>query len=321
MTKLNRTYKLFVQDPPVLVTTDFYGNQVPVTEGFLSLTDSYKYVPSTTYLEIDYPLTVEFDIERNTSSSINTGTFSITNLSPKTSSRLAKDFYNIDDISSGKEKRQVFFQAGYEKNLSMCFAGTLMEGFTDRRGTETITHLRAQDGAYEAYNAFTSTTFAPNTTPQSIFDVLLTDLGLKKGAVGNLNQNTPLRAVSFNGNTFELLQDNFDNRVFIDLQTVNLLNPDEVIAGQVPLISSETGLLGVPRRQQTNIVVDMIFEPRIKVGQVVEVKSTIDPRFNGQFKVQGIKHSGMISGAVGGDAKTTLQLFYGSAALGGLKIL
>jgi len=75
----------------------------------------------------------------------------------------------------------------------------------------------------------------------------------------------------------------------------------------------------VPRRQNTYIQVDIIFEPRIQVGQIVEIVSQIDPRFNGQWKVQGIKHSGTISGAVGGDCKTTLQLFYGTAPLGGLK--
>ena len=52
-----------------------------------------------------------------------------------------------------------------------------------------------------------------------------------------------------------------------------------------------------------------------------EINSKINPIYNGQFKVDGIKHSGTISGAVGGECKTSLDLFLGTEILQNLKIL
>lgn len=313
MVKLNRNASLLVQDPPIeLANLDVESGQI-VSTG--------QYVPSGGFTKIDYPLTIQFDIERTTSSSPNYGNFRITNLAQTTYERLAKDMYNINDFGSGKEYRQVIFSAGYQE-LSTIFQGSLVEGWTERSGTEIITHLRCQDGLYQIANAYTSQTFQAGTSMNDIFKTLLQDLGLQQGIVGTIPENqSPLRAAAYNGNTFQLLRDNFNNRVFIDLEKTYLLADDEVILGQVPLISSETGLLGVPRRQNTYIQVDIIFEPRIQIGQIVEVVSKIDPRFNGQWKVQGIKHSGTISGAIGGDCKTTLQLFYGTKALGGLTLV
>ena len=56
----------------------------------------------------------------------------------------------------------------------------------------------------------------------------------------------------------------------------------------------------------------MIFEPRITVGQLVEIESSTASIFDGQFKVIGIHHAGIISGAVAGEARTTLNLFIGA---------
>lgn len=314
--KLNRSYKLLIQNPPVnlLEATSFddNGNPIFVDKGTFQ---------SGGFTEIDYPLTVEFSIERTTSSSLNSGTFSIINLAQQTQEILAKDMFNNNDFGTGLQRRKVIFQAGYQE-LSTIFVGDLLEGWTERNDTEIITRLRCQDGAYEAYNSYTNTTFQGSTSMNDIFNSLLQNLGLQKGVVGNINENqNPIRGAVYNGNTFELLRDNFNNRVFIDLDQVNLLGDEECILGQVPVISSQTGLLGVPKRQDTYIIVDIIFEPRIVTGQIIEIQSDIDPRFNGQWKVQGIKHSGTISGAVGGDCKTTLQLFYGTAPLNGLKVI
>lgn len=60
----------------------------------------------------------------------------------------------------------------------------------------------------------------------------------------------------------------------------------------------------------------MIFEPRIVVGQVIEIQSRIAPMFNGQYKLYGLKHSGTISGAVAGDVTTEIQMLVGSQLYG-----
>ena len=62
-----------------------------------------------------------------------------------------------------------------------------------------------------------------------------------------------------------------------------------------------------------------MIEPKIIIGQLLQIESQINQFYNGQFKVVGISHNGIISGAVNGQCITTLQLFIGNKILGNLK--
>jgi len=68
-------------------------------------------------------------------------------------------------------------------------------------------------------------------------------------------------------------------------------------------------LLGTPKKSQNRIIVEILFEPAITVGQQVELQSrTLPNEFNQSYKVLGIEHYGTISGAKGGKLKTVLSL-------------
>lgn len=271
-------------------------------------------------VEITTPLTIQFDVERTTSSSINQMNLRVYNLSEKIRNLLYKDKFLILDDGTKKNYRQIILQAGY-KELSTIFKGNVLEVYSYRQGADIITYFNCHDGGYAASNSYSSITIDKSESYEDIFNKLISNLvGIKKGKIGEIEGN-PKRGVVFNGNTFTLLQESFDNKIYIDLEEVNLLNDNEAIKGDVLLINSETGLLGTPIRQNTYLTLDMIFEPRIVVGQVIEINSRINPFYNGQFKVDGIKHSGTISDAVGGDCKTSLQLFVGTPEFQDLKIL
>lgn len=271
-------------------------------------------------LEIASPLTIQFDVERTTSSSINQMNLRVYNLSEKIRNILYKDKFLILDDATKKNYRQIILQAGY-KELSTIFKGNILEAYSYRQGADIITYFNCQDGGYAASNSYSSITIDKSESYEDAFNRLVDNLvGIKKGKIGEI-QGSPKRGMVFNGNTFTLLQESFDNKVYIDLEKINLLNDNETIKGDVLLINSETGLLGTPIRQNTYLTVDIIFEPRIVVGQLIEINSKVNPFYNGQFKVDGIKHSGTISDAVGGDCKTSLQLFVGTTFLENLKVL
>jgi molybdate-binding protein len=60
----------------------------------------------------------------------------------------------------------------------------------------------------------------------------------------------------------------------------------------------------------------MIFEPRVICGQFVTLESSTDASFNGDYKITSVKHRGVISPVVSGDAITTLGLDNSAQALG-----
>ena len=124
------------------------------------------------------------------------------------------------------------------------------------------------------------------------------------------------RAVSVSGNAFAVIQKYSNGSAFIDNNEIKVLETYDAIEGYVPLINDESGLLGVPEHEDALLRIKMIFEPRIILGQIIEINSRIMPMFNGQYKVYGIKHEGTISDAIAGEATTTLEMLVGSQYYG-----
>lgn len=280
----------------------------------------------TEAIEITSPLTLEFEVVRNTASSLNSATFRIYNLSDVNRNLIFRNKTSINNIRGNRNK--VILQAGYEtalnkdSDLSTIFIGDLLEAYSYRQGPNVITYINAQDAGFGAYNSFINKTVKAGTTLKEIADLMMSSLkNIKKGAIGETLGESKTTTV-LNGNVFYLLTKDYKDEVFIDLEKVNKLGVNEYIkltGGKVPLLTSETGLLGTPLRQGTDLIVDMLFEPRINVGQLVKIKSQINSQFDGQFKVNGVKHSGIISGAVNGDCRTTLQLYIGNELSGALR--
>ena len=76
---------------------------------------------------------------------------------------------------------------------------------------------------------------------------------------------------------------------------------------------------GLTLRKTGTLVFNMIFEPRLEVGQVIELRSQLAPQFNGQYKIFGLKHNGIISDTKGGTATTTVEVNVGSELYGVFK--
>lgn len=315
--KFNRQFKLTIQTDDI-VDESFVGPNFP----------AFNFVgpsaPTTTTkkaaIEIASPLTIEFDIDRNSASTLNQGTFRVYNLSQKNRDAIFQNRFDANNASNGKRKT-IIMQAGYGKELSTIFQGDLLEAYSYRQGSDVITYISAQDGSWEAYNSVTNTTLEAGTSFSDVINLLASNLGTKIGTISP-TEGVHKRSTALNGNTFYLLTKDFKDQFFVDLGVFNKVDTNEVLkglGGKVPLINSEAGLLGTPLLQGTNIVVDILFEPRINVAQLVQIQSSINSKFDGQFKVNGIRHSGIISDAVNGSCRTTLQLYAGNKVSGALK--
>jgi len=110
------------------------------------------------------------------------------------------------------------------------------------------------------------------------------------------------------GNSMDALTQITQNQAYIDSGSLYALDNSEVLAGDIKLINADNGLLGTPKKQQTLVEVEMLFEPRIKPSQLIELQSSTDTRFNGTYKITGFTHRGVISGAIGGDCRTNITM-------------
>lgn len=324
--KLGRNYKLFIQKKFT----------------FAELVANPELDNLGTFIEINYPLTINFVIDKNSNSSANMMNLQIYNLSEKTYSQIVQDRFNTQDLGSGIRYRQVILKAGYKNDLPVVFVGNLLEAYTQRQGVDMITTLVVQDGLYAALNSFSSFSVTKSTAFKDILNTLFDDLfngKVEKGTITDIEGTTP-RGSIYDGNTFSLIKDFFGKQVvvnlegndglsntlerdiFIDNERINILNKNDYIdIGKVLVINTDTGLLGTPMRRETYIEIEMIFEPTVILGQLVQLESATDQRFNGQYKIYGISHRGVFSGSVSDSATTTLQLYIGTSILKGLKAI
>ena len=266
-------------------------------------------------IEISYPLTIEFNIDRAISNSTNTASIRIKNLEEKTRDKFQFDHYRLVDFDKTlKNYKQVILQAGYNGNLTTIFAGNLLQGYSYREGTDIITFMNCGDGAYAVANSYSNFTINRGQSNQDLIKNLINDLTgtgtLSVGAISNVDGNIQ-KAQTVSSYTSDAINTINDVKLTIDLEKVNLLKTYDVI-DEVTLINSDTGLLTTPIRENSYISFDMLFEPKIKLGQLAEINSIINPVYNGQYKVYGIRHTGTISEKVASNVKTSLQGFIGT---------
>lgn len=256
-------------------------------------------------ITITYPLTCEFDINRDTFSQSNRATFRLYNLSLSNRNKIFQDIYNIYRYCF------VDFYAGYGDNMPLIFTGKVMRAMSERTGTDTITTIEAMDN--DIIQSYSSHTFEAGTSKKEVLNTLVSDFpNVKLGATGNLEGNLATTTI-FDDLTFICINDLTGGHSYIDLNKLNTLQNNEVLADvSIYKIDSSSGLLGTPRRQGAQVEMDVIFAPEITVGQLIEVESVTAPdQFNGQYKCNGIHHRGVISGAICGEVVTTVNLFVG----------
>ena len=251
------------------------------------------------------PITISFNIQKATFSNYNVGTVTVYNLDAVTRQGIYQDRLLLNP-----EKRKFLtLEAGYGDNLTLVLFGTIQQCYSERKGVDFITQIEVIDP--DILNQYTSVTFAAGTTFEEAYKFLVSALPtLEQGECGDLN-GTFKTPTTFDGNTFWAINELTGGHTFIDNKVINTLNDNEVLKGyKALLISAETGLLDTPKRYDAILEVRMLFEPTIRIGQLVELQSATWNGFDGQYKVLGYTHNCVISGAVGGTRITTIQLQY-----------
>lgn len=261
---------------------------------------------------ITLPFTIQFTIDRSAGASLNSLNLVIYNLGAETRNRIRQDrFY------SGV-RTQVKLEGGYDQ-LSTMFVGNILQAYSARRGSDIVTIINAQDGGFDTINTISSKTIAPGTSLKDVLKALVGDFpNLNQGAIGEFDGRFN-RGVVLDDNTLELLKKYSAFQLFIDKEKVFVLQNNEVISGDLAVINASTGLLETPIKEQAYINVATLFEPRVTVGQLIELASTVEPIYNGQYKVLGVNHQGIISEAVNGQCISRFNLLAGGEVFGSFK--
>lgn len=261
------------------------------------------------WIDITMPFTMSFSIVRNTLAQANTGTFTILNLSEDTRRKIYKDKYKTA-VYKGIELR-----AGYgdsKETLPLIFKGNIKQAYSQRNGVNYETSIEAYDGGFSYVNANTGRSFSQGTSDKQIIETLIKDLpNISVGKIGKFVDKLP-KGNTLQGPTIELLKNITKSNFFIDNEKAYCLQENECFKGAIQKITSDTGLLGSPLREEALLTFTIMFEPRLQVGQYIQLESQTEKLFNGDYKVIGIEHQGIISDAQSGRCITKVTLYYGA---------
>lgn len=271
-------------------------------------------------LEVNPNLTVEFDITRNTFGTPNAAKFRIYNLS-----ETHRNSIRLNVTQRISDFRSFLFRAGYGTNLPVLFAGNVTECYSAREGNNFITTIECLDGGFAFITGFIETTVPGSTNLPTPYTSVMRDAinnwlpNVSVGAIGSFEGGLT-KDNAYSQRTVDFLTELTGGGFFVDNQKAYCLKDNEVIPGQVATISPTSGLLGTPILQGTILTFDMILEPALIVGQQVTLQSITATNFNsnfrpspnanvnGPYKIVSLKHKGIISPVVCGEAITSVGM-------------
>ena len=264
---------------------------------------------NTKKVTIRLPYTIEFEISRANLGSAQTGRFKIYNLGLETRKAIQKDQWQYIF-------RNIQFRAGYSSSdgtiFPLLFNGVVKTAYSYREGVNFITEIEALDGAWAMTQGFSNLSLNSNTTASQAIALLAKDLQYTIGApiIGNF-PTVAKRGMVLSGNTWWMIQKLSNQMALINNGQLLAMKLNEVIRGGLPLISAETGLLGSPKRTRSMLECRMVFEPRLTLCQIVELRTLVESKqLNRPWKIVGIEHRGMISPTVSGECTSTATLWY-----------
>jgi hypothetical protein len=174
---------------------------------------------------------------------------------------------------------QLVIQAGYEGNFGLIFRGNVKQvrlGRVDAK--DSYVDITAADGD-EAYNfSPMALSLAKGSTPADDLQACVRDMagGITQGYTPDLSTNGRTRGRVFYGLARDELRDFADrNNVLWSIQDgqLTLIPKNSYIPGEVPVISPQTGLIGVPEQTQNGIIMRVLINPSLRIGQRVQLQS------------------------------------------------
>lgn len=228
------------------------------------------------------PFRIQFSALKSTDGGLNKMTCKLFGLSEQKRLSLVKD-------AEQNKRITLEFFVGYQGRLERVFIGNVFRGANSLGDTfETI--LETYDGGFDFINSYTSKTVIGK---QNAINAVIDDM--PQTEAGSITIASEIvRPKVLVGSSSELLRQmaNEGQDFWIDNNRVNILGKDEVIDDYTPIVTSSTGLLGVPERELEKVTFETLINPFVRIGGLCQLKSKIAPHLNGRYRIFSIGYDG-----------------------------
>lgn len=214
-------------------------------------------------------LRFRFFIRRGDIQTPNTADIRVYNLAPNTTQRVQKEF------------TRVVLQAGYDGNFGLIFDGTIKQVRRGRESpTDTYLDITAADGD-RAYNFSVSaiSLAAGQTAPRAVAEHIIKGMaahGCQEGYIPETLPDQPLPRgkviYGMSRDALRILAENTDTSWSIQDGKVDFIPlTGAKPSADIPVVTSATGMIGLPEQTQNGIRVRTLLNPNIKIGQVIKI--------------------------------------------------
>ncbi|MEH7876958.1 hypothetical protein V7799_04515 [Rhizobium laguerreae] len=242
-----------------------------------------------------HDIRIEFNIDKDTSSSPNSAEITIFNLSESHRN------------SVGKEFDAITLEAGYippegDGNVGVIFKGAVRDVEHRREGPNILTIISCGDGSKALRRATISKSFPKGTPVKDVVDELAKQIekeGVSRGEwkfPDDVESKTFKRPYAVCGSCVrELDTIGRGNGFYWNIQNETMeIVPGDGFIGGVVLISPETGMIGTPAITDNGVRVAALLNPEIRPNRRVQLKSeTLEMNGDdGLYRVTSVSYSG-----------------------------
>lgn len=204
-------------------------------------------------------------IERVTGSTPNKATIKLWNLEPLSLQVLQAPGYVIQ-VLAGEGVAGARFTGDIETNSVA----------TTRRGPDLITTVKASDGQRVYRDTNFVRTYPRNTTRSQVLTDILAQMRITRGYIAPLVERTYATSRVYAAPARLVLDQLFaPDRAVWSIQggALTVLAAGQAAPGNAPIISAQTGMIGVPQRDKAGIKVKTLYLPQAFPGIPFVVKS------------------------------------------------
>jgi hypothetical protein len=242
-----------------------------------------------------HDIRIEFNIDKDTSSSPNSAEITIFNLSESHRN------------SVGKEFDAITLEAGYippegDGNVGVIFKGAVRDVEHRREGPNILTIISCGDGSKALRRATISKSFPKGTPVKDVVDELAKQIekeGVSRGEwkfPDDVESKKFKRPYAVCGSCVrELDTIGRGNGFYWNVQNETMeIVPGDGFIGDVVLISPETGMIGTPAITDNGVRVSALLNPGIRPNRRVQLKSeTLEMNGDdGMYRVTSASYSG-----------------------------
>lgn len=201
--------------------------------------------------------------------------------------------YFVKDVEQRKFLR-LELSAGYSGNVKKIFTGDLHRGSNKLTKDGFETSFECFDGGFDYINSYTSRTVVGK---QNTVNAILQDMpNTQKGKVKDFPQL--VRPKVLMGASSKLLEDftGPGESFYIEDGRVNIIKNGEIVTTLIPVVNSDTGLIGTPEREFSRVTFETLMNPSIVPGGRVELRSQVASHLDGTYRVDSVTYTGDTEG-------------------------